>query len=315
MVKITVVTPCLNQIDTIETAILSVLDQGYENLEFIVIDGGSTDGTLDIIKKYESRLSFWCSEPDEGRYDAVNKGFARSTGEVMACLNANDFYLPGALGTVSSVFETLPVDWLTSLAHVAADRGGSCIDVHRIAGFSREAFLDGAHFPESGRRYLGSIRFESTFWRRSLWDTSGPMNPGCRFAGEYDLWARFFRTCNWLYCSACPLASFRYSDPERRHSNYPEFLSEGQRALENLRRDLNWRPRRIREAALKLGLANIPYIRFLPYRFYKWLYTLYQYEARLVVRRKRGIPTPSWEIRSYPFLSWALGDVTPHYAD
>ena len=94
--KISIIVPSYNQRNFIEKSILSILNQNYSNLELIVIDGGSTDGTLDVIKKYEKYISFWMSEPDEGQSDALNKGFSRATGDVFGWLNSDDLYMPNA---------------------------------------------------------------------------------------------------------------------------------------------------------------------------------------------------------------------------
>src|SRR5712672_634542 len=111
--KISLVTPSFNQGSFLEETIRSVLDQNYPNLEYVVIDGGSTDGSVEIIKKYERRLTWWISAPDGGQYEAINKGFARTTGEIMAWLNADDKYLPWTLSVVGDLMSTLPqVEWL-----------------------------------------------------------------------------------------------------------------------------------------------------------------------------------------------------------
>src|SRR5688500_12214725 len=94
--RITIVTPNYNYGHFLEKAIVSVLDQQYPNLEYIIIDGGSTDNSIEIIRKYEKHLAYWISEPDKGMYDAINKGFSRATGEVMAWLNSDDTYFPWA---------------------------------------------------------------------------------------------------------------------------------------------------------------------------------------------------------------------------
>jgi len=106
--KISLVTPVFNAAKYIEETFQSVFAQKYPNLEYFVVDGGSTDGTLDIIRKYESQLTGWISEPDQGMYDALNKGFARTTGEVMGWISATDLLQSGGLAVVGSVFETLP---------------------------------------------------------------------------------------------------------------------------------------------------------------------------------------------------------------
>src|SRR5579859_3708649 len=99
--RISIVTPSFNQRAFLEETIRSVLDQRYPNLEYVIIDGGSTDGSVDIIRKYERHLAFWVSEPDGGQYDAINKGFAHTTGELLGWLNADDKYLPWSFSTLA----------------------------------------------------------------------------------------------------------------------------------------------------------------------------------------------------------------------
>src|SRR5881394_195745 len=106
--KISIVTPSFNQGQFLEETILSVLDQNYPDLEYVVIDGGSTDGSADIIRRYASRLSSWCSERDEGQSHAIAKGFARCSGEILGWLNSDDVLLPGALAEVAAYFEAHP---------------------------------------------------------------------------------------------------------------------------------------------------------------------------------------------------------------
>src|ERR1035437_1184692 len=118
---ITVVTPSFNQADNVERTIQSVLRQEYPALEYIIVDGGSSDGSVAIIRNYADRLHWWCSEPDEGQADAIAKGFARSGGEVLCWLNSDDILLPGALRAVGEYFRDHP------LAEVV-NGGAYCID-------------------------------------------------------------------------------------------------------------------------------------------------------------------------------------------
>ena len=122
MPKITIITVCYNAISTIEDTIKSVLSQTYENLEYIIIDGGSIDGTIDIIKKYEKQISYWQSEPDKGVYDAMNKGIKLSTGEWINFMNAGDsFYNTEVLQSLNLYFSDSQTDIIY---------GDTCIEIN-----------------------------------------------------------------------------------------------------------------------------------------------------------------------------------------
>jgi glycosyltransferase involved in cell wall biosynthesis len=108
--KISIVTPSFNQGDYIEQTICSVLDQNYPNLQYIIIDGGSTDGTVEVIKKYEKHLAFWTSEPDSGQTDAINRGFHRCTGDIFNWINSDDYYEPGTFAKLAAHFSDPSVD-------------------------------------------------------------------------------------------------------------------------------------------------------------------------------------------------------------
>ena len=112
-IRISVVTVCYNMASYIEQTMLSVLSQNYPNLEYIVIDGGSSDGTQTIIEKYKDKLAYYVSEPDKGMYDAINKGFKHSSGDVIAWINADDIYMPWTLRVVDQIFTNYSdVDWI-----------------------------------------------------------------------------------------------------------------------------------------------------------------------------------------------------------
>jgi glycosyltransferase involved in cell wall biosynthesis len=183
--RIALVTPVFNSAKYIEQTIQSVLGQNYPNLEYFIVDGGSTDGTLEIIRRYEGQISGWVSEPDKGMYDALNKGFARTTGEVMGWISATDQLHVGGLAVVGSIFRDLPeVEWITGRP-TGFNEEGMTILVLDLPRWSRWRFLAGAN------RY---IQQESTYWRRSLWERAGGHVDGsCRNGADFELWVRFFR--------------------------------------------------------------------------------------------------------------------------
>jgi glycosyltransferase involved in cell wall biosynthesis len=183
--RIALVTAVRNGAKYLEDTIRSIVNQGYPNLEYIIVDGVSTDGTIEIIRKYESRLAWWVSRPDKGVYDALNTGFARSTGEIMGWLNASDQLHIKSLFVVGSLFRELSqVEWITGRP-TAFDSTGMTIFVDDLRRWSRFRFLAGAN---------RHIQQESTFWRRSLWNSAGgSLDSGYRDAGDCELWVRFFR--------------------------------------------------------------------------------------------------------------------------
>lgn len=183
--KISIVTPSFNMVDYIEDTILSVIGQGYPNLEYIIIDGGSKDGTVDIIRKYDPWITHWISEKDSGMYDAIQKGFEMSTGEIMAYINSDDKYHYNSLFTVASIFSSMEdVDWILGRASFYNDEG-SIVDVKDIRKWSKLNY------------YLGDFKWiqqESVFWRRNLWIKAGSrINRDLKLAGDYELWLRFFK--------------------------------------------------------------------------------------------------------------------------
>ena len=222
--KITIVTPSLNQAHYIEQTILSVLNQNYPNLEYIIIDGGSTDGSVEIIKKYADKLAYWISEPDKGMYDAIQKGFDKSTGEIMAWLNSDDLYHPKAFFSVANIFQSFPnIKWLTGIA-VSFDEVGSVIHVTDVPRWSKYRYYNTNE---------GYIQQESTFWNRELWDKIGAkINTNCRYAGDFDLWMRFF-DYEKLYYIPTLIGGFRErSSIQLSKDSYSLYLAEA-RACRN----------------------------------------------------------------------------------
>lgn len=198
--KITIITPVYNQVDYLEETIQSVVNQNYPNLEYIIIDGGSTDGTLDIIRRYEAHITQWISEPDQGMYDALNKGFKLSTGVIMGWINSDDILLSQTLFNLARLFNELPqVSWLQGLNSVI-DLKGNIVNVHTPKRFSLITILNGDY------RW---IQQESTFWRRSLWDKAGGhVHYDLKLAGDFELWFKFFQY-EKLYYVNIPFGAWR----------------------------------------------------------------------------------------------------------
>lgn len=216
--RISIVTPSFNQGEFIEQTILSVLEQNYPNLEYIIIDGGSTDKSIDIIKKYEKHLAYWVSEKDRGQYHAVNKGFAQSTGGIMAWINSDDMYCRWAFKAIAEIFDQHPdVEWLTTLFPMIWDSDGQAAGCFARPGYSRDAFYEGRYSDLFSFKALQYIQQESTFWRRSLWERSGAkLSESLFLAADFDLWARFYEYAE-LAGVSIPLAGFRMHSNQRSH--------------------------------------------------------------------------------------------------
>lgn len=205
---LSIVTPSYNQAPLLENTMLSVLGDGQVPVEYVVIDGGSTDASTAVIRKYEDRLAYWCSEKDEGQYDAINKGFSHTTGDILGWLNSSDVYLPWTVPTVLEIFDRFPeVDWITTLHKLCINEDGTYRSTQKVAGFSANAFVQGMHGSSHSTNF---IQQETCFWRRSLWEKIGScIKPDYAYAGDFHLWSEFFQHAP-LTGVAVPLAAFRF---------------------------------------------------------------------------------------------------------
>ena len=239
--KISIVTPSYNCKALIAQTIDSVLNQHYPNLEYIIIDGNSTDGTQEVIKQYSNSLSYWHSQKDQGQYDAINQGFTKSTGEIMGWLNADDMLLPNSLFVIAEIFTQLAqVEWVTSLQPTSWDASGYLAQVNSLPGFSRQAFLDGLYLPTTAKKGYW-LQQESTFWRRSLWEKAGASIPDYDLAGDFALWCKFYEHADLVGVSY-PLGGFRMIEGQRSedHENY---MTQAKLALQTTRSKLSWNPK------------------------------------------------------------------------
>lgn len=224
--KISLITPVYNGEKYIEKTFLSIYFQEYPNLEHILMDGGSTDNTMKIVEKYRDKISFVHSGKDKGIYDALNRGFAKSTGEIMCWLNADDLHHPNCLWQVAEIFNRFPeVEWITG-APTNFDEKGICREVIPQRKWSVYQYLAGDYF---------TIQQESVFWRRSLWEKAGSsINDQLKLAGDFELWLRFFRTGTKLYTTTAPLAGFRRHSAEQLSAIGSNYSVEANTILKNL---------------------------------------------------------------------------------
>jgi hypothetical protein len=284
--KITLVTAVYNGEKYLEATIRSIVNQGYPNLEYIVVDDGSTDRTAEIIRKYEREVSCWFSQANQGLYAALNAGFARSTGEIMGWLNSSDMLQVNGLFTVGSIFRELrDVEWITGRP-TKISATGMTIDVLPIPRWSRGRFLAGAN------KY---IQQESTFWRRSLWERAGGrLSTEFRAEGDFELWVRFFRHAR-LHSVNALIGGYRLHDHalsssnmERYNRNCDEIAAREVESLQGGRRaavkTFRW---------ISRAVKPIPKVRGL------W--------HRVAIRSLYGMAGPDWSpVIEYGEESWRL---------
>ena len=225
--KFSIVTPSFNQGRFLERSMRSVLEQEESDVEYIVVDGGSKDGSVSTIKKYSRRLAYWTSRPDRGYADALNDGFARARGEIMGWLNSDDMLTPWALRVAESVFRALPeVQWITTLYPLVMDEEGMVIASRRAEGYNAKAFYRARNVPLAPGFYTSVIQQESTFWRRGLWEKAGArVEAELRMAADFELWARFFQQAD-LYAVGVPLGCFRFQKESFTSSRMDSYLEE-----------------------------------------------------------------------------------------
>ncbi len=183
--RISIVTPSFNQGEFLERTILSVLNQHYPNLEYIVIDGGSEDGSIEIIKRYEKYLAYWISEKDNGQSDAINKGFQKSTGEIVAWLNSDDVYLPGTLHSVAEVFRKRKSVEVVYGNRYIIDEKDRLISERRLTPYTSSMARLGSLYGGFG------IYQPASFWRREIHERVGGVDISLRFCMDNDLFIKF----------------------------------------------------------------------------------------------------------------------------
>lgn len=222
--KISIVTPSFNQGEFLEECIDSVLSQGYPNLEYVIMDGGSTDGSVEIIKKYEKHLNYWQSQPDGGQYAAINQGFAKTNGEIMAWINSDDQYHPDAFLKVAAAFNKYPqMEWLMGRPNAWDGLNGNAQFIAEYEPQWSREFLLGKTWKSCGQW----IQQESTFWKRCLWNKAGgqlQLEPPMVTA-DFELWVRFSRHAQ-LYFMDTLLGGARWHEKQRSRVFWDRCMEE-----------------------------------------------------------------------------------------
>lgn len=263
--KISIVTPCFNMVDYIEETILSVINQKHKNHEYLIIDGGSTDGSVEVIKRYSKHLSYWVSEPDNGMYHAIQKGFEKSNGELMGWINADDILLPGCLDSVSSAFTNNNCQWVRGL-NAAIDYQGRVVNVHSPKSMHRYYFLNRECFSKDGQLIpYGTLQQEGTFWKRELWDkVEGLADNSFRLAGDFFLWMKFYRHCKPALAN-CLHGAFRWRNDQLSAKGRKQYENEMREIISIELRGLSDKQRRAlafyRVLRRITPLQHVPYLR------------------------------------------------------
>lgn len=229
--RISIVTPSYNQAQYLEQTIDSVLSQGYGNLEYIVVDGGSTDGSRAIIEKYSRHLSYWVSEPDRGQAHAINKGLARATGHIQGYINSDDYYNRDALSVAAAMIGDRKSCWVNGGLRYFWPDGRERIDIYR-----GEELGDGAY----EWFYQYRINQASCFWTRDLFERFGPMNERLRYVFDWQ----FFTALRWVggikpMTTDQVLANFRLHETSKTVAEGEKFEAEIDGVFDTLMKPLS----------------------------------------------------------------------------
>ena len=275
--RISVITPSFNQSRFIEQTIRSVIMQAYPNVEYIIVDGGSTDGTVEIIKKYDRYLAHWESEPDRGQSHAINKGLARATGEILCWLNSDDYYLPDTLKTV---------------AESLSDRTGNLA----LVGHCIQVYDDGRPPLEGKGKYEGLdrlLRFwkgyqmhqPSIFWRREVFDRVGYLDESLHMTMDFDYWVRIAQHFDFTNLDR-PLSYSTYHEAAKTGDNFARYNKE------LMRRAPSYWPRK-------------PFLTYYRMKISMYTHMIVQPKLRRLRTLAAYYPRRAWSVLSRPFTSHA----------
>lgn len=228
--KITIVIPSYNQGQFLEDTIISIVEQQYPNLELFVVDGGSNDSSVDIIRKYESHITWWVSEKDKGQSDAINKGFAKATGEIISWLCSDDLYTPGTLHRVAAHFSKLEDSVGLIYGGITTFKDG--VDLKTNWGYKNS----------SVERYLAGMAFSqpAAFYKKKYLDKiGGRVNDQLHYGMDFDLFCRLGLVCDFVPVDDI-FAKYRLHYQSKSVSQSDRFMADWNKTFVNLCNNLGW---------------------------------------------------------------------------
>jgi len=244
--RLTVITPSLNQAKYLERTLRSVLDQDYPDLEYVVMDGGSTDGSVDILRRYDDRLAYWVSEADNGQSWAINRAIERSTGDVISYINSDDYYLPGAFEAALPLFENPAVRWVAGACETREEDGAlEALVVPTLPTGSRPRWLRSSWY----------VPQASSFWRRDVFDEFGLLRDDLDFVFDTEFGLRIALGGVRPFIVERPIA-VRYLHPEAKSAERSRFDREYRKVARHLRRRLTW-SERAQDLVVRTGYAAL----------------------------------------------------------
>ncbi|MBU1014574.1 MAG: glycosyltransferase [Bacteroidetes bacterium] len=219
-IKISIITPSYNQAEYLECTIKSVLEQNYPNLEYIIIDGGSTDGSLDIIKKYESHLAYWVSEPDNGQAHAINKGLKRASGDWLGWQNSDDLYYPDTFkGLAEIISKNIHADLIVGNMMLVDSNGNNIRDIKYVQPTYNSLRAEGM-----------VLANQSSFWSRSVHSKIGWLNEELQYSFDYEWFLRLLYVSKAV-CSNEMWGAFRLHGSAKTALNKELFGKENKKIL------------------------------------------------------------------------------------
>ena len=240
--KISIITPSYNQGIFIEETILSVLDQNYPNLEYIIMDGGSTDNTVDIIKKYEDRITYWISEKDNGQSDAINKGFHKSTGDILHWLNSDDVLVPRALNMLVEYLSNNPDIGCFLGDQEIIDKDSNFLSLKKAIPYHLKTAIYSACM----------VSQPATPFTRKAWEKTGDVNNSLQYQMDFEYYLRMFNSGVKFGVLGSTFARFRIYSESKTISEYDNLVWGANRIIQE-----PYLPEKLKKSASKDKLLKI----------------------------------------------------------